>query len=50
MTIEQIHFNWPYATGKELGYMAEVQHNRHLSGDGSFIISRSIDIKAPYQR
>lgn len=36
MTIEPIHFNWPYATGKEAGYMAEAQHNHHLSGDGPF--------------
>lgn len=36
MTIEPIHFNWPYATGKEAGCMAEAQHNHHLSGDGPF--------------
>ena len=36
MTIEPIHFNWPYATGNEPGYMAEAQRNHHLSGDGSF--------------
>jgi dTDP-4-amino-4,6-dideoxygalactose transaminase len=36
VTIEPIHFNWPYATGKEPGYMAEAQRNHHLSGDGSF--------------
>jgi dTDP-4-amino-4,6-dideoxygalactose transaminase len=36
VTIEPIHFNWPYATGKELVYAAEVQRNHHLSGDGIF--------------
>jgi dTDP-4-amino-4,6-dideoxygalactose transaminase len=36
VTIEPIHFNWPYATGKELIYAAEVQRNHHLSGDGIF--------------
>src|SRR4030081_1301259 len=36
VTIESIPFNWPYATGKELGYVAEAQQRHHLSGDGSF--------------
>ena len=36
MTIEPIPFNWPYATGKELVYVAEAQRNHHLSGDGPF--------------
>ena len=36
MTTEPIHFNWPYATGKEVVYAAEVQRNHHLCGDGSF--------------
>ena len=33
---EPIPFNWPYATGKELAYVAEAQRNHHLSGDGPF--------------
>jgi len=36
MTTEFIPFNRPYATGKELVYVAEAQRNDHLSGDGSF--------------
>jgi len=36
MTTEFIPFNRPYATGKELVYIAEAQRNDHLSGDGSF--------------
>lgn len=36
MTAEYIPFNWPYATGKELTYVAEAQRNHHLSGDGPF--------------
>src|ERR1700736_886765 len=36
MTIEPIPFNWPYASGKELVYVAEAQRNHHLSGDGPF--------------
>ena len=36
MTIEPIPFNWAYATGKELVYVAEAQRNHHLSGDGLF--------------
>jgi dTDP-4-amino-4,6-dideoxygalactose transaminase len=36
MTTDHIPFNWPYASGKELAYVAEVQRNHHLSGDGSF--------------
>jgi dTDP-4-amino-4,6-dideoxygalactose transaminase len=36
VTTEHIPFNWPYATGSELVYVAEAQHNRHLSGDGPF--------------
>ena len=36
MTIEYIPFNWPYASGKELVYVAEAQRNHHLSGDGPF--------------
>src|SRR3954452_12674410 len=31
-----IPFNLPYATGKEIGYLAEAQRNAHLSGDGVF--------------
>jgi dTDP-4-amino-4,6-dideoxygalactose transaminase len=33
---EPIPFNWPYATGKELAYVAEAQRNHQLSGDGPF--------------
>jgi dTDP-4-amino-4,6-dideoxygalactose transaminase len=36
MANEFIPFNRPYATGKELVYIAEAQRNDHLSGDGSF--------------
>ena len=36
MTTDFIPFNRPYATGKELGYLAEAQGNSHLSGDGAF--------------
>jgi dTDP-4-amino-4,6-dideoxygalactose transaminase len=36
VTIETIPFNWPYASGKELVYVAEAQRNHHLSGDGPF--------------
>jgi dTDP-4-amino-4,6-dideoxygalactose transaminase len=33
---EPMPFNWPYATGKELAYVAEAQRNHQLSGDGPF--------------
>jgi dTDP-4-amino-4,6-dideoxygalactose transaminase len=33
---DYIPFNWPYATGKELVYIAEAQRQHHLSGDGTF--------------
>jgi dTDP-4-amino-4,6-dideoxygalactose transaminase len=36
VTTELIPFNRPYATGKELGYVAEAQGHLHLSGDGRF--------------
>jgi dTDP-4-amino-4,6-dideoxygalactose transaminase len=36
MTTDFIPFNQPYATGKELVYLAEAQRNSHLSGDGLF--------------
>jgi dTDP-4-amino-4,6-dideoxygalactose transaminase len=36
VTADYIPFNWPYATGRELAYVAEAQRNRHLSGDGPF--------------
>src|SRR5260221_2515586 len=36
MTTNFIPFNRPYATGKELVYIAEAQRNYHLSGDGPF--------------
>jgi dTDP-4-amino-4,6-dideoxygalactose transaminase len=36
VTVEPIPFNRPYATGKELGYVAEAQNSHHLSGDGAF--------------
>lgn len=36
MTIEQIPFNRPFATGKELVYAGEAQRNFHLAGDGPF--------------
>jgi dTDP-4-amino-4,6-dideoxygalactose transaminase len=31
-----IKFNWPYSTGKELGYIDEAIKNRSLSGNGAF--------------
>jgi dTDP-4-amino-4,6-dideoxygalactose transaminase len=36
MTTDRIPFNRPYASGKELIYIAEAQGNHHLSGDGLF--------------
>jgi len=36
MSTEHIPFNRPYATGKELDYVAEAHRNHHLSGDGPF--------------
>jgi dTDP-4-amino-4,6-dideoxygalactose transaminase len=36
MTTDYIPFNRPYASGKELVYVAEAQRNHHLSGDGAF--------------
>ncbi|MDB5551023.1 MAG: dTDP-4-amino-4,6-dideoxygalactose transaminase [Rhizobium sp.] len=36
MRSDNIPFNRPYATGNELAYVAEAQHNLHLSGDGPF--------------
>lgn len=36
MTTDNIPFNWPYASAKELVYVAEAQRNHHLSGDGPF--------------
>ncbi len=36
MTTDHIPFNRPYASGKELDYVAEAQRNYHLSGDGVF--------------
>jgi dTDP-4-amino-4,6-dideoxygalactose transaminase len=36
MSTDHIPFNRPYATGKELDYVAEAQRNYHLSGDGPF--------------
>jgi dTDP-4-amino-4,6-dideoxygalactose transaminase len=36
MNTEYIPFNLAYATGKEIGYVAEAQRNAHLSGDGVF--------------
>ena len=36
MTTDQIPFNRPYATGRELVYVAEAQRNFRLSGDGEF--------------
>src|SRR5580692_7158719 len=36
VTIEPIPFNRPYASGKELVYVAEAQRNFQLSGDGPF--------------
>jgi dTDP-4-amino-4,6-dideoxygalactose transaminase len=34
--LEAIPFNRPYATGREIDYLAEVQRSHHLSGDGIF--------------
>jgi dTDP-4-amino-4,6-dideoxygalactose transaminase len=36
MTTDRIPFNRPYASGKELVYVAEALGNDHLSGDGPF--------------
>jgi dTDP-4-amino-4,6-dideoxygalactose transaminase len=36
VTTDYIPFNRPYASGKELDYVAEAQRNYHLSGDGVF--------------
>ncbi len=36
MTSDFIPFNRPYATGKELDYLRQVQRDGHLSGDGQF--------------
>ena len=36
MTADFIPFNRPFATGKELIYVAEAHRNSHLSGDGAF--------------
>lgn len=36
MTSEFIPFNRPYATGRELDYVAEAYRAAHLSGDGGF--------------
>jgi dTDP-4-amino-4,6-dideoxygalactose transaminase len=36
MTTDRIPFNRPYASGKELIYVAEALGNDHLSGDGPF--------------
>jgi dTDP-4-amino-4,6-dideoxygalactose transaminase len=36
VTADLIPFNRPFATGKELVYVAEAQRNDHLSGDGLF--------------
>jgi dTDP-4-amino-4,6-dideoxygalactose transaminase len=36
VTTDHLPFNRPYATGKELVYVAEAQRNHHLSGDGPF--------------
>ncbi len=33
---ERIPFNWPYMTGKELGYIAECHSIGRLAGDGPF--------------
>jgi dTDP-4-amino-4,6-dideoxygalactose transaminase len=33
---EWIPFNWPYLSGKELGYIAEAHSNGVLAGDGPF--------------
>lgn len=34
--MEEIRFNWPYITGRELGYIAEAIGDRDLSGNGLF--------------
>jgi len=36
MPTKKIPFNWPYMTGKELGYITESQANGCLAGDGAF--------------
>jgi dTDP-4-amino-4,6-dideoxygalactose transaminase len=36
VTTDNIPFNRPYTTGKELIHAAEAQRNHHLSGDGPF--------------
>ncbi len=36
MTINNIPFNKPYMTGRELWYIAQAHTNGHLSGDGMF--------------
>ncbi|MBW5435860.1 dTDP-4-amino-4,6-dideoxygalactose transaminase [Bradyrhizobium canariense] len=36
MVTDFIPFNWPYATGKEHGYIQEALERRHISGDGRF--------------
>lgn len=36
MKLENIPFNWPYMTGKELYYIAEAHFNGCLAGDGPF--------------
>jgi dTDP-4-amino-4,6-dideoxygalactose transaminase len=36
VTSDNIPFNQPYSTGKEIVYAAETQRNYHLSGDGPF--------------
>jgi len=36
MTEGSIPFNWPYMTGKELGYIAECHSHGRLAGDGPF--------------
>jgi dTDP-4-amino-4,6-dideoxygalactose transaminase len=33
---DEIPFNWPYMTGKELFYIAESHFKGHLAGDGTF--------------
>lgn len=36
MNNEKIHFNRPYMTGKEAGYIAEAKASNMLAGDGNF--------------
>lgn len=36
MSESDIPFNWPYLTGKELGYISEAHRNGTLAGDGPF--------------